>query len=325
MKPVSIIFLIISVILIIVGLLVCSFSMLRAKRQNVDLYDTKIVNGQSEAEVDFSNEIVNKLQIEVGSCDVHVICGSDENKVVMKNFSSAGYICEVDNRALVIEDTVNIFNISDIIENGKIRFKGFRYFLRDRQITAGSKSLYVYVSDKFDVKVVDISVEKGDVTIEGYTNNTDYKINIGSGKFTASDIVTKSVVEATVGTGSVNLSHVSAQTVTLSVKEGSIMAILAADEITADAEKGSVRIESENDLAGYNFTLKAPASTITLEDLVKLGNYTANDAQLKKYIHASAGGGTVVVKTYVAPDAPLNPSTETGETTETSPETQTAE
>ena len=151
MKPVSIIFLIVSVILVIVGLIICSVSMLQAKRQNVDLYDTKIVNGQSEAEYDFSEDIISKIQIEVGDCDVHIICGADENKVVMNNFSSAGYICEVNNRALVVEDSVNVFNIPDIIENGKIRFKGFRYFLRDRKITAGGKSLYVYVSEKYNV------------------------------------------------------------------------------------------------------------------------------------------------------------------------------
>jgi len=325
MKPVSIIFLIVSVILVIVGLIICSVSMLQAKRQNVDLYDTKIVNGQSEAEYDFSEDIISKIQIEVGDCDVHIICGADENKVVMNNFSSAGYICEVNNRALVVEDSVNVFNIPDIIENGKIRFKGFRYFLRDRKITAGGKSLYVYVSEKFDIKVIDVSVEKGDVTVKGYNNNTDYKVKIGNGRFEASDITTRSLVEASVGSGSVNLQHVSAQTVTLNVKDGSIMAVLAANEITADTEKGSVRIESEKDLSEYNFKLKATASTITLEDLIKAGTYTANDAQLTNFIHASAGGGTVVVKSYIAPISPADTETDPSEVTEPQNVTETAE
>ena len=178
MKPVSIIFLIVSIILVIAGLLTCSFAMLQANRQGVDLYDTKIVNGQSEAQYDYSEDSVNKIQVEVGDCDVHIVCGAEENKVVMNNFSSAGYICEVTNGALIVEDTVNIFNITDIIENGKIRFKGFRYYLRDRKITAGSKSLTVYISDKFDIKIIDVKVSKGDVDVIGYTNNTDYKIDI---------------------------------------------------------------------------------------------------------------------------------------------------
>ncbi len=306
MKPVSLIFLIIAVIMVIVGMLMCSVASLQSKRQGIDLFDTKVVNGQSEAEYDFSNDVIGKIQIEVSDCDVNVICGSDKNKVVMKNFSSAGYICEVDNRALVIEDTVNIFDITDIIENGKIRFKGFRYYLRDRKITTGRKALDVYISDKFDIKIIDIKVDGGDVNIAGYENNTDYIVAITKGKLTASDIVTASEVRATIEKGSAGLYSVTAKSVNVTVDEGNINGVLSAKEITADAKKGSVFIESMSDLSGYNFVLKAPDSTITLENLVKSGNYIANDAQLTSFIHASAGMGSVTVKSYIAPPSPID-------------------
>ncbi len=318
MKPVSIIFLIISVILVIVGLLTCSVAMLQAKRQNIDLYDTKIENGQSEAEYDFSNDTIGKLQIDVGDCDVNIICGAEENKVYMKNFSSAGYICEVDNRALVIEDTVNLLNITDIIENGKIRFKGFRYFLRDRKLTAGTKSLTVYVSEKFDLKVIDVNVKNGNVNIAGYVNNTDYNVTIGNGNLTASDILTESTVTANVGKGYVNLQHVTGKTLAVTVEEGNINAVVSGKEITADTKKGNVVIECEGDLSKYNFNLKAPAATITLEELVKAANYIANDAQLSNFINSTASMGTITVKTYVPQIAPLNPGTST-DTTEVTP------
>ncbi len=313
MKPVSIIFLIISVILVIVGLLTCSIAMLQSKRQGVDLYDTTIENGKSEAEYDFSEDTIGKVQIEVGDCDVDIIFGADENKVQMNNFSSAGYICEVDNRALVIEDTVNLFDITDIIENGKIRFKGFRYFLRDRKLTAGSKTLKLYVSEKFDLKVIDIKVKNGNVNIAGYVNNTDYTINISNGNLTATDLVTESGVTVTVGKGRISLHRVTARSLDLSVEEGDIEAVVSGKEITALSKKGNIRIESENDLKTYNFHLKAPLSTITLEELVKAGNYIANDALLTNYIHDDAEAGSVTVKTYVPSIAPIE--TETAEET----------
>lgn len=317
MRPVSIIFLIISVILVIVGLLTCSIAMLQSKRQGVDLYDTTIVNGQSEAEYDFSNDTVSKLQIEVGDCDVDIIFGADVSKVQMNNFSSAGYICEVDNRALVVEDTVNIFNITDIIENGKIRFKGFRYFLRDRKLTVGDKSLKIYVSEKFDLRVIDIKVKNGNVNIAGYVNNTDYIINIENGNFIASDLVTESTLTANVGKGTVRLNHVTARTISTSTVEGNIDAIISAKEITADAKKGNINIESESDLSKYNFVLKAPVSTITLEELVKAGNYIANDALLTNFIHADAEAGSVKVKTYIPSIAPITPDDGTDTTADT--------
>ncbi len=242
-----------------------------------------------------------------------IIFGADENKVQMNNFSSAGYICEVDNRALVIEDTVNLFDITDIIENGKIRFKGFRYFLRDRKLTAGSKTLKLYVSEKFDLKVIDIKVKNGNVNIAGYVNNTDYTINISNGNLTATDLVTESGVTVTVGKGRISLHRVTARSLDLSVEEGDIEAVVSGKEITALSKKGNIRIESENDLKTYNFHLKAPLSTITLEELVKAGNYIANDALLTNYIHADAEAGSVTVKTYVPSIAPIE--TETAEET----------
>ena len=320
MKPVSIIFLIIAVVLTVVGLLMCSIAALQAKRQGIELFDTKIVDGQSESEYDFSEDTIGKIQIKADDCDVSVICGADKNLVKMKNFPSAGYICEVDNRALVIEDTVNLFDIADIIENGKIRIKGFRYYLRDRKITVGKKSLEVYISDKFDIKIIDITVNTGNVNIIGYENNTDYTVNITKGDFTASDIVTTSDVTVTTEQGAIDLGHVSARAVKITSGNGNIAAVLSAKEITADAKNGSVVIESEKDLSNYNFVLRAPDSTVKLEEFTKVGNYIANDAQLTSFIHANAVKGTVTVKTYVAPLTPPEYETEpefTGESEDT--------
>lgn len=300
MKPVSIIFLIIAVVMVIVGLLTCSVAMLQSKSQGVELYDTKIENGKSEAEYDFSNDVIGKIQIEVNDCDVNIICGADDNKVVMNNFSSAGYICEVDNRALVIEDTVNLFDITDIIENGKIRFKGFRYYLHDRNITPGGKSLNVYISDKFDIKIIDVTVKSGDVNIKGYTNNTDYIVTVNRGNITAENIITDSLVKASTDKGTVTMDRVTSKTVSITVSEGDISAILSADEITAETKKGSVSIESEKDLSGYNYFLSAPNSVITLEKPLKTKRYITSDAQLTSFIHASSATGSVTVKSYTA-------------------------
>ena len=316
MKPVSWIFLIVSVILIVVGVLMCSIATLQAKKQDVSLFDTETVDGEPGKVYDFSEDTINKLQVEVNDCDVNIICGAEESKAIMKNFSSAGYVCEVENRTLVIEDTVNLFDVKNIIETGNIRFKGFRYYLRDRKVITGRKSLDVYISDKFDIKIIDITVKSGDVKITGYENNTDYTVKITKGNLVATDIVTASEVTATIGNGTATLDNITAKTVNVSLDEGNINAVLAANEITADTKKGSVNIESKINLSEYSFFLEAPDGNIMLENLVKLGMYRADDAMLKNFIHSSAGGGNITVKTFIAPEIPA------GEETETEPETE---
>ena len=317
MKPVSWIFLIVSVILIVVGVLMCSIATLQAKKQDVALFDTETVDGEPGKIYDFSEDIINKLQIEVNDCDVNIICGAEENKAIMKNFSSAGYVCEVENRTLVIEDTVNLFDIKNIIETGNIRFKGFRYYLRDRKVITGKKTLDVYISDKFDIKIIDITVKSGDVKITGYENNTDYTVKITKGNLAATDIVTASEVVATIESGSATLDNITAKTLNVCLEEGNINAVLAVNEITADTKKGSVNIESKINLSEYSFFLEAPEGNIMLENYPRVGMYRADDAMLKNFIHAYAGGGNIIVQTYTGPEIPDSSATET----ETEPET----
>ncbi len=322
MKPVSVIFLIVSGIMIIVGLLVCSFAMVQANNQDIDLYDMKIEDGQSKAEYDFSEDVFNRIQISVGKCEVNVICGADENKVVIKNFSSAGYVCEVQNRSLVIEDTINILDFTDLAQ-GNFRFKGFRYYLRDRKITGADKSVTVYITDKFDIKAIDITAEKGAVTVKGYDNGTDYNVKITEGSFTAENINTDSMVKVGIGKGFVKLKEVTANVISAEVAEGDINAAVSASEITLLSEKGNILLESMDDLNDFNFTLRAPKSTVTLVELVRNGVYIANDAQHTKFIHATSEDGKVKVDEYHASDEIKDIDTAPADTGESSTEAVT--
>ena len=85
MKPVSVVFLIISVILIILGILTCSFAMMQARVQGVQLYDTKNSDGEIENIFDFSSEEIGKIEINVADADVKIICGADNNKIEIRN------------------------------------------------------------------------------------------------------------------------------------------------------------------------------------------------------------------------------------------------
>ena len=318
MKPVSVIFLIVAAILIIVGLLVCSVAMVQANNQNIDLYDMKIEDGQSKAEYDFSEDVFNRIQISVGKCDVTVVCGATENKVVIRNFSSAGYVCEVENRTLVIEDTVNLIDFTDLAQ-GNFRFKGFRYYLRDRKITNPEKSVTVFITDKFDIKALDITVETGSVKLTGYENGTDYNFNIGTGDLYAEKINTDSTVSVKIGKGKTELKEVTANVINIESENGNINAAVSGREITLLNKKGNILLQSMDDLNEFNFILRAPKSTVKLLDQMKNVQHMATDAQLTRFIHATSETGNVKIEIY-------NPSEEigdieTGEAETNAPET----
>lgn len=299
MKPVSIIFMIVAAFLIIAGLLVCSVGMIQAKNQGINLYDEAIGDdGTVESSVDFSTEEVNKIQIDVGKCDVEIICNSDSDRVVINNISTAGYICEVQNKALVFEDSLNIFSLTDLAQ-GNFRFKGFRYYLHNRNIAETGQKVTVYLSSKYDIKMVEVKIKEGNFSISGYEQNTDYSISVTKGNITTSDLTTDSGFTASVGSGNIKLTNIKCPKITLSEENGNINALISSSEVTVNSTKGNVTIETEDDLELFNYDVKAPLGYVTINGVTKAKKHVATDAMLTKFFNIDCKNGDVVLKTYI--------------------------
>lgn len=320
MKPVSVIFLIVSVVLVILGLIMCSAAMLRANSTGVDLYDTEIIDGKSEAKYDFSSEEISKIQIDVNSCNVEIVYGADKDQVVVRNFSAAGYVYEIQNQALIVEDAMNVSSLEDVLidlAQGDFHFKGFRYFLRDRELTDEQKDITIYISDKFDIKVLDVQIESGMLSVKNAMGSADYSLYVGEGDIFVSDIVTDSIFSAGVGEGSISLTDVVAGTMDLTADKGDITARLSATNVTAAVNEGSVTIYSDDDLEKFNYNLYSPLGTITLDKLTKRGTHRAINAMLTSMISVSVQDGDVkVLPRSMDPSSDVEAETDPAETTE---------
>lgn len=267
MKPVSIVFLIISVFLIVVGVITCSVGMVQAKAQGIQLYDTKNENDEIVHTYDFSSDDIGKIEINAGDADVKIVCGADSNKIEIKNFSSTKYVCQVENKALVMQAGMNILSLTDLAQ-GEIRFKGFRYYVNDlfSSKTLGTKSVTVYVTDTFDIKVFDINVGAGDVEIVNSNCDADYSITVDSGDVSLSDIETSSSVAVKIkNSGDITLDGVIAKTVNAYASDGGFEGEVSANEIFVEAGE-DVTLSCGYDLEQYNYDLEAPLGKITLLD-----------------------------------------------------------
>lgn len=267
MKPVSIVFLIISVFLIVVGVITCSVGMVQAKAQGIQLYDTKNENDEIVHTYDFSSDDIGKIEINAGDADVKIVCGADSNKIEIKNFSSTKYVCQVENKALVMQAGMNILSLTDLAQ-GEIRFKGFRYYVNDlfSSKTLGTKSVTVYVTDTFDIKVFDINVGAGDVEIVNSNCDADYSVTVDSGDVSLSDIETSSSVAVKIkNSGDITLDGVIAKTVNAYASDGGFEGEVSANEIFVEAGE-DVTLSCGYDLEQYNYDLEAPLGKITLLD-----------------------------------------------------------
>lgn len=294
MKPVSIVFIIISVLLIILGAITCSVGMIQAKAQDIQLYDTKNEDGEILNTFDFSSEDIGKIEINAGDADVKIICGSDSNKIEVKNYSSTNYVCQVENKALVMESGLNILSLKDLAQ-GEIRFKGFRYYLNDllHGKNIGSKSVTVYVSDTIDIKVFDINVGDGNVEIIDSNYDSDFTVKVNKGNVKLSNINTNSSVNVNIAqSGNVELDDVNSKLLSLITNDGDIDANVVADEITARAGK-AINLGCAADLEQYNFELEATEGKISLAGSNLPTPYKAYNPNLKKRMDVVAFNGNI--------------------------------
>lgn len=296
MKPVSIVFIIISVLLIILGAITCSVGVVQAKTQNVQLFDTKNENDEIVNTFDFSSEDIGKIEINAGDADVKIVCGAESNKIEVKNYSSTNYVCQVENKALVMESGFNILSLTDLAQ-GEIRFKGFRYYLSDflHGKNIGPKSVTVYVSDTKDIKIFDISVGDGNVEISKSNYDSDFTVNVVNGDVTLSEIITNSSVSVNVKEkGDVTIEGVVSNVLSVKTEDGSVKADASANEITVSAGENA-ELSCGYDLETYNFELEAPEGKITLAGTNIPTPYKAYNPNFQKRMEVTSLNGKISI------------------------------
>ncbi len=307
MKPVSIIFLIISVFMIIIGVVLCCAGMVKANTSGVPLYNyTQSENGDAENEYYFEDDEVFRIKIDVDTANVRIICGADENKVIVKNITSNNIIsafdCIINNRTMSIENH-NLFSLTSLAQ-GQFDFKGFRYgikYITDKdKYVDKEKEITVYVKELCDLKNIDVTVNNGVIALDGYSNSTDYTLYAENGDISISNIKTDSTVKANVGTeGNIILQNVECAVSEITTKKGMISAEITAEEIKCINGGGDTEIKAKKSLEQYNYNLSAPLGRVILNGNDRGTEYKAIDGMLSSYIKVTSANGNVSVSQYL--------------------------
>ena len=111
MKPASIIFLIVSVIIIIAGLVLCTAGVNLAREQDVALFatDVSVVGDDVIATDTFSGEIINKVKINLSDADVRIEpSGTEDTYIELVNFQIGTYDYSVQNKMLLVDNETSI-------------------------------------------------------------------------------------------------------------------------------------------------------------------------------------------------------------------------
>jgi len=275
MKPTSVIFLIVSILLASVGFLLCMTATSLATEQGIGLF-TQIGDDDDNyiATETFTEEELKKIVVKVSNVRVNIIGGAEESRIELVNFMNNSYQIQAGRSTLQISDNSGITGIIDI-DNFKINFHGFRDYLHYLfDYIAGrpqkDRVLNVYLTDEADLVNFNITVGDGDITISNMTTDCDYKIVIDSGVVDINNVNTDSSIQIE-STESSNIEINNVYTDEIRIMSPESECFIKISETTfsramyVEAKSGDIVYDRvEEDFAGLDVKFEALGNTISV-------------------------------------------------------------
>lgn len=271
MKPTSVIFLIVSVLLACLGVVLCMTATSLANEQGISLFtqigddDDNYVHYES-----FTEEELKKIVIKVSDVKVNVIGGAEESKIELVNFPNNAYQIQAGRSTLQISDNAGISGIIDV-ENLKINFNGFRDYLHYVfEDSVKEKSLNLYLTENADLVNFNITTTTGDISVSDFNTDCDFKIVISDGVVDFRDVVTESSVqiEAT-ESANINIDNVIADEIRIMSPNSECFVDITDTTFSRamyiEVKSGDVYYDRvESDFAGLDVKLEASGNTISV-------------------------------------------------------------
>ncbi len=181
MKPASIIFLVLSVILIITGYVSCEMAKGMAESEGISLYnDNTDAEGNRVNTLYYNSNEYDRIEVNITKAKVY-LCIGEEEKVVLKNYTEGSFTGSASGVSYIITDNQSAI---DMITSGNfnLSFGGIRHYWHDRDILSREKEVYIYTTAQTAVNAIDIVLGEGTLTIDKYKVAYDVMADVGSGE-----------------------------------------------------------------------------------------------------------------------------------------------
>ena len=244
MKPSSIIFLIISVLVVAAGCVLCNVGSDMAAEQGVALFETDVamIDGDVIRSDTFNAAEINKIKMNLDEVRVFIAASeTGESYLEMRNFQVGSYDYSIQNKMLLIDNETSLFSLMRIAE-GNFSFQGLRHYLTYKAGANTDKELYIYLTEDASLNAFDITVKRGSVTVENLSFAADYNISLTAGDITLKKIATKSMINLSTNKGIVTVDDLTCRAGTVIVGEGAADLFLRTvpSELQVSVMKGDI-------------------------------------------------------------------------------------
>lgn len=262
MKLTSIIFLIISVILIFSGIFLCNYA--RDNAPNDGAIDGYVVNKNGDTIVEhyFEEGGMSTVTVDLEGCDVQIIKGGDASYVVMENFLTSRYICAVSGKILTVSNNITLADYINFDGTG-VKFGGVWQTLRAMFVDKGNtdRTVYVYIGEDETIKQINVNATSGTVRLVGFNDGQNVKLSVNDAIVEVDSITAESVVLESLKSD-ITITNTSSKSFEGELEKGTFNVSAAViDDVVLTSEKTQINLLS---LASKSIEIAATGAQVKL-------------------------------------------------------------
>ncbi len=292
MKPTSIIFLVLSIILIIGGVITCFVASAAAKKEDIALF-TQVENedGDFVYTCEYEPEEIERISLSVKNAIVNVNAG-DEDKIELINFTEGSYSRGISSKSYIIDDTFNISQLF-VFDKGGFSFNGLRQYIRLASLR--DKERVVNITLSLDaLKVLSINVKNGSINIEGVSLSGDFILSATNGEINLLNVYTPSYIKLSGDKTQANIKGGYIKSLTCEFKSGELSAeALTVSNIKAETEIGNISLGIASFLDDYMINAQTDKGGIKIGTLDVLSPYIQGEDIATQIIRIKSGNGNI--------------------------------
>jgi len=267
MKPTSIIFLILSIILIAAGIVTCYAANKIAKQNDIDLFYSASDSENNIIDThDFSQSEINKITLNLEKTDVYIYGNASESKIILYNFNQNSLTYAQINKIISVDDSGSVLSLFKVTDNG-VSFNGLRnlIFSSESEVKDKEKKIEIYISESESIKVFDFKINSGNLVIKDINESADYTLAVSSGNINLHNIVTESKMRIELGKGDIMLKDVDFADANIVLTEGTLSQNIKDNGKLAfdyTVENGTISVNNISKDQSYQITTDEPESKL---------------------------------------------------------------
>ncbi len=265
MKPASMIFLVLAVILIFGGFMTCRVAKSMAETRGVKIYEQEF-NDKGDAIYTYAiaDDSVNKLNLTFSDIDVTVVGGAFSSYVELMNFDVTSYRTTLSGGNVTVDGTASLTSSMIDLSDGGIQFRGLRYFLLKKPDPESKRSAVIYLSDNSVLRSLTVTIKKGSVTFRNLPNSLDYTLVLQDADASFYSVSSTSVANINATNSDIFMDSSKFATVSANLKGGSFRmeggSVITNGVASYDlsvSEEGTIHFNGG--LAGETYRVTSPA------------------------------------------------------------------